>query len=116
MNEEKYIATTAGIVRLKIVHVETADSEASLTDEEVAVFPFLRDALAQSREKSSTKTYPREFEALNPVPVILTVSAEEAKKLSELVKRKTGFSLYDKAVKISFKGDVYIIAVEHHCG
>lgn len=116
MAEESYLGMSAGRVRIKIVHVVEARPEMAVTKKELEQFPTLVDALKTSREKSSAKFYPREFEALNPPPTVAELEEEEAKKFLHLVKQRTGASLYEKSVKIAFDDDVYIVAVEHHCG
>lgn len=116
MAEKSYFEMAAGSVRIKVVHVVDARADAVIESGEEAYFPRLVETLRLSREKSSTATYPREFEALNPVPTVAVIGLEEAEKFVELVKKQTGLSPYEKAVRVGYGGDVYIVALEHHCG
>ncbi|MEM0348916.1 MAG: hypothetical protein QXE96_05540 [Candidatus Caldarchaeum sp.] len=115
LDEKSYIAV-ADTVRLKLVHVTKAEPEASMEKDELERFPQLLDALQKAKNTASTTIYLGEFEALNPAPVVVTLSKQDAEKFVELVKRKTSVSLYKRAVKIGVDGDVFIVAVEHHCG
>ncbi|MEM4573730.1 MAG: hypothetical protein QXF45_04250 [Candidatus Caldarchaeum sp.] len=114
MYEKSYIDTSPGKIRVKIVHVSEATPDLYVDESELST--EIVEALKRSRQTSSTTTYPREFEALNPAPTVVSLDTEDVEKLVALVKAKTGYSLYERAVKIGFDGGVFILAVEHHCG
>ncbi|BAJ50723.1 hypothetical protein CSUB_C0866 [Candidatus Caldarchaeum subterraneum] len=116
MSEENYLAAGVDKVRLKLVHVAKAEPEAQLERDELEKFPQLLESLRQARDRASAAVYPREFEALNPSPAVAVLSRDDAGKFVELIRRKTGASLYERAVKIAVEGDVFIVAVEYHCG
>jgi len=116
LSEENYIAAGVDTVRLKLVHVSNAEAEARLERDELEKFPQVLESMQRARSMASAAVYPREFEALNPAPVVAVLSRDDAGKFVELVRRKTGVSLYERAVKIAVEGDVFIVAIEYHCG
>ncbi|MCS6783682.1 MAG: hypothetical protein NZ581_00585 [Candidatus Caldarchaeum sp.] len=116
MDAKSYFKVAGGGVRVKVVHVVDAVADTVINDRDAVLFPRLVATLRKSRERSSTRVYPREFEALNPVPTVDVVSVEEAEKFVEIVKKRANVSPYERAVKIGFENDVYIVALEHACG
>ncbi|MEM4296966.1 MAG: hypothetical protein QXI97_01620 [Nitrososphaerota archaeon] len=114
--ERRYISQAGPSVRVKLIHVKRLEADTILTESEVDDFPGLRNALLECRVKSSVDSYQAEFERLNPTPTILELEAEVAYKLAELLRRKTGKSLYESAMTLETPYGSYVMAVEHHCG
>jgi hypothetical protein len=114
--ERRYLSQAGDTVRIKLVHVEELETDVSLDDSELAVFPGLRDALLECKRKSSVKRYPESFEYLNPVPTVYEMEAGHALRFVELLMSKTGRSPYETPVRASTSLGKYIMAVEHHCG
>ncbi len=116
MTEKGYIGQSGGLIRLKIVHVKEAKADVAFSKEELGFIPRLIEAFDETSSKASTDVYPREFEMLNPVPVVVVAEAEKVQRLAELVRARSGKSLYETALYIEVEDEKYFIAVEHHCG
>ncbi|GBC68514.1 hypothetical protein HRbin01_00197 [archaeon HR01] len=114
--EREYISEAPPTVRVKLIYVEEAKAEVSLSDSELARLPELAKAFERAREESRTGRYPAQFERLNPEPTILNLDIETASEFVELIKEKGGTSLYEKAVTLETSLGKYIVAVEHSCG
>ncbi len=116
MIEKRYVGQSGGMIRLKIVHVKEARVDAVFSKEELRFIPQLVEAFDEVSSKASTDVYPREFEMLNPAPVVVAAEAEKVQQFVELVRARSGKSLYENAVYVEVDDEKYFIAVEHHCG
>ncbi len=114
--ERLYLSQAGDTVRIKLIHVLELETDAILDDSELAAFPGLVDALLKCREKSTITRYPASFEYLNPIPTILNMDNDQARRFVELLSGKTGKSPYETAVKVSTSFGKFIVGVEHHCG
>jgi len=114
--EKNYISSSSGNIRMKIVHLRDTSPVIKLSDEEVDSFPGLREAFEQCRKNASAEKYEREYALLNPTPVVLSMKADDAERFVNLVMGKCGKSLYDTSITLMFKGECFLIAIEHECG
>ena len=114
----EYLRFSPGVVRFKIMRLLEDDECPILHDEELRGFEALLDTFKKADEEleKAINRFPKVFYRYFNKPAYIELDGERAEGLIELLERKSGYELSERAAKIKHHGKTYLIAFEFPCG
>lgn len=123
MRRELYEKNLPPIVRVKIVRVEDEAAEIEVTDAPEPVLKALEaaDRTYERRWRQIRENYGLNREAAeeyvwtNPEPAAAELSRSQLRRLLTILGEKSR-KIYEKPIKISYRGKIYLLSIEYPCG
>jgi len=105
-------------VRFKVLRVLEGQTDAELSDRDLAGFESLIDAFAtaDSLLDEVVKRFPREHYRLFVRPAVFQLPQKDAIKLVQLLEERCSVKLDDRTAAVRFSGKLYLVGVELPCG